>query len=210
MIRILIADDHAMFRDGLRRILMMDPRMEVVAEAANGNEVMLRARESKPDVVLLDVTMPGRGGLEGLEELKRGDPNIKVLMLTAHPEDHYALRCLKAGADGYMTKDQAADALVDAILRIHRAGKYISPAMAEHLVLHIGGDAEAPPHAALSDREFQVLCLLGAGKTVSAIAAELCLSVKTVSTYRSRMLVKMNLTTTSDLIRYALQEGLAT
>ena len=210
MISILIADDHAMFRDGLRRILEAEPGLKVLAEVSDVGEMIQRAREHRPDVVLLDLEMPGGGGLEGLEDLKKWDPSVRVLVLTAHPEDQYAVRCLKSGADGYLTKDETSETLIEAISKLYRGGKYVSLRMAEKLVLQLSGETEAAPHETLSGRELQVLCLLGSGRTVSDIARKLCLSAKTVSTYRSRILEKMHLSSTEGIIRYALTEGLVT
>ena len=207
-IRILLADDHAMFREGLRQVLGADPRMMVVAEAASGSELLALAKAHQPDVVLLDVSMPGRGGLEALEDLKRWNRGVKVLMLTAHPEDRFAVRCLKMGADGYMTKEEAGEALLEAIIRISAGGKYISSELAEKLALELSGEMVSRPHDALSGRELQVLHMLGSGKGITQIGDELCLSVKTISTYRSRILQKLHLETTAELIRYALEEGL--
>ena len=208
MVKILIADDHAMFREGLRGILEGDPRFEVVGEASAGSAVLSLARNLEPEVVLLDLSMPGRGGLETLEDLKRWNQKVKVLMLTAHPEDRFAVRCLKAGADGYMTKEQAGEALIEAVLHVRNGGKYVSSQLAEKLVLQLSGDVDAAAHEALSGRELQVLLLLGAGKGITEIGEELCLSVKTISTYRSRILGKLNLRTTADLIRYTLEHNL--
>lgn len=208
MIKVLIADDHVMFREGIRQILKDDPRIQLVAEASTAREMLDQARLHIPDVVLLDISMPGRGGLEGLEDLKRWNPRVRVIMLTAHPEDHYAVRCLKSGADGYLTKDNAAADLLDAILRVSRGRMYVTPLLAETLAATLVGGGEEKPHERLSDRELQVLERLGAGKTITEIGQELCLSVKTVSTYRSRLLEKMGLRTNADLIRYVLTEKL--
>lgn len=209
MVRILIADDHVIIREGLKRILETAGEFDVVGEAASGPEVLDRARTTHPDVVLLDVTMPGQGGIETVKDLKRENPQARVLILTVHPEDHFAVRCLKDGVDGYLTKDAAPEQLVQAIRRVQRGGKYISPNLAERLALSLDGDFGHPAHEGLSDREFEVMQRLGSGQTVGDIAAELNLSVKTVSTYRARILEKMNLRNNAELMRYVLAEGLA-
>ncbi|MCP4200547.1 MAG: response regulator transcription factor [bacterium] len=208
MIKVLIADDHKMFRDGLRRVLEDESSLEVVAEAENGPEALDKSREFQPDIVLLDVVMPGRDSLEIVEELKRWNPGMRVLMLTSHSEDQYALRCLRAGADGYMTKINASDELITAIRKIHGGGKYISEALAELLAQSIGRDSSQMPHESLSDREFQVMRMIGDGKTVSEIADELNLSVKTVSTYRTRILEKTQLRNNAEIMRYVLDNDL--
>lgn len=208
MIRVLIADDHKMFRDGLRRVLEDDSSLDVVAEAENGAETLERSKEHGPDVILLDVVMPGRDSLEILRELKHSNPGVRILMLTAHNEDQYALRCLRAGADGYMTKINAGKELIAAIHKVNGGGKHISEALAELLAQSIGRDPSQLPHEALSDREFQVLRMIGSGKTVSEIADELHLSVKTVSTYRTRILDKTQLRNNAEIMRYVLDNGL--
>lgn len=210
MIKILIADDHEMFRDGLRRVLAEDRTLEVVAEAKNAAEALHKSNEVRPDVVLLDLIMPpGRDSVEIVEELKSRNPRVRILILTAHAENQYALRCLRAGADGYLTKINAGDEVITAIHKIHGGHKYISEALAELLAQSIGMDASQLPHESLSDREFQVMRMIGQGKTVSEIGVELCLSVKTVSTYRARILEKTQLRNNAEIIRYALENGLA-
>jgi len=208
MIRILLADDHQMFREGVRGLLEARPEIKVVGEAATGEEALARAGETQPDVVILDVSMPGRGGLETVSELKRRNPKVRVLMLTVHPEDRYAVRCLKGGADGYMTKDNAAEELITAIRKVHAGGKYVSPSLAESLVMSLDRDLGAPPHEALSDREFQVMRMIAAARTVSEIADELFLSVKTISTYRSRILEKLGLRNNAEIMQYAIEHNL--
>ena len=209
MIRVLLADDHTLFREGVRRLLEAESGMDVVAEAGRGPEVIDQAAQTEPDIVLLDVSMPGRGGLETLQDLKSRHPETKVLMLTVHPEDHFAIRCIKAGADGYMTKDAEPDELVGAIRRVVGGKKYITPDLAEQLALTLGQDFEEQPHERLSDREFQVLRLIASGKTVSEIGEELNLSVKTISTYRARILEKMNLRNNAEIMQYGIKRGLA-
>lgn len=208
MLRILIADDHAMFREAVVSLLEDDSRFEVVGQAATGQEAIALNRDLEPDFVILDVNMPGRGGLETIEEIKRRDPRTKILMVTMHREDDYAIRCLKAGADGYLTKDKAAQELIEGIGRIAGGSKLISSDLAEKLALYLDVDAGRPLHAKLSNRELEVLRLIAVGKTVSEIAEELSLSVKTISTYRGRILEKMNLRNNAEMMRYALQHGL--
>lgn len=208
MIRVLLADDHTLFRDGVRRLLSSEASIEVVAETGRGQEVLGLAKESAPDIVLLDVSMPGRGGLETLADLKDRFPEIKVLMLTVHPENHFAIRCIKSGADGYMTKDAEPAELVEAIRRLVAGRKYITGELAEQLALTVGQDFDEQPHERLSDREFQVMRMIGAGSTVSEIAEELHLSVKTISTYRTRILEKMSLRNNSEIMQYAIRLGL--
>lgn len=209
MIRVLLADDHTLFREGVRRLLDVEPGIEVVGEAGRGQEVLDRVAESDPQVVLLDVSMPGRGGLETLGELKSRHPALRVLMLTVHPEDHFAIRCIKGGADGYMTKDADPEELIRAIRRVAGGHKYITPELAEQLAMTLGQDFDEQPHERLSDREFQVMRLIASGKTVSEIAEELHLSVKTISTYRSRILEKMNLRNNAEIMQYAIKRELA-
>jgi len=209
MIRVLLADDHTLFREGVRRLLDPDSEIEVVAEAARGVEAIERSVEMKPHVVLLDVSMPGRGGLETLRDLKDRQPGIRVLMLTVHPESRFAIRCIKAGADGYMTKDAAPEELVRAIRRLASGRKYITPELAEQLAMTLGQDFEGQPHELLSDREFQVMRMIASGMTVSEVANELTLSVKTISTYRARILDKMGLRNNAEIMHYAIPRGLA-
>lgn len=208
MIRILLADDHQMFREGVRGLLEARPDMSVVAEAGTGEEALSQATEHRPDVVVLDVSMPGRGGLETVAELKKRNPRVRVLMLTVHPEDRFAVRCLKGGADGYMTKDNATDELITAIRKVHTGGKYVSPSLAENLVMSLDRDFGAAPHETLSDREFQVMRMLASAQTVSEIAEELCLSVKTISTYRSRILEKLGLRNNAEIMQFAIEQNL--
>jgi two-component system invasion response regulator UvrY len=208
MTRVLIADDHAIFRFGLRRALAAAADLVVVAEAASGEEAMVKVRETRPDVVLLDLSMPGRGGLETAQDLKRCNPRLKVLMLTFHPEDQYAVLCLRLGADGYLTKEAPADVVVQAVRRVAAGGKYVSPLLAERLAGDLSAGGLRPAHEALSSREFEVLRQIGTGRTTGEIAAEMHLSVKTVSTYRSRVLQKMKLRTNADLVQYVYRSGL--
>jgi two-component system, NarL family, invasion response regulator UvrY len=208
MIRVLIADDHAVVRQGLKQILGDTPEMLVAGEATNGQDVLDRVRAETWDVVVLDISMPDRSGLDILKELQSERPKLPVLVLSMYSEDQYAIRVLKAGASGYLTKDSAADELVKAIRKVVSGGRYVSTSLAEKLAFELGSDSSRLPHEALSDREFQVLRLIAAGKSVKEIAAELSLSVKTISTYRTRMLEKMNLGTNAELIHYAIQNHL--
>ncbi|MGH2606652.1 MAG: response regulator [Anaerolineales bacterium] len=208
MIRVLIADDHAVVRQGLKQILGEAHDITVVGEATNGVEVLEQSRSVEWDVMVLDLAMPGRSGFDILLELRNEKRPRPILVLSMYAEDQYARRVLKAGAAGYLTKESAPEELLNAIRRIVRGGKYISQTLAEKLADEIGDPSDRPPHEALSDREFQVMRLLGAGKTVSQIAADLALSVKTVSTYRGRVLQKLNLKTNGELIHYAIQHHL--
>jgi two-component system invasion response regulator UvrY len=208
MIRVLIADDHAVVRQGLKQILGGTPEMLVAGEATNGQEVLDKVRAEAWDVVILDISMPDRSGLDILKQLKAERPKLPVLVLSMHSEDQYAVRVLKAGASGYLTKDSAPDELVKAIRKVVSGGRYVSSFLAEKLAFEIGTDSSRLPHETLSDREFQVLRLIAAGKSVTEIAAELYLSVKTVSTYRARLLRKMNLGTNAELMHYAMQNHL--
>jgi DNA-binding NarL/FixJ family response regulator len=208
MTRILIADDHAIVRSGLRQILINEQDLEVAGEARNGAEVFDLIRREPWDVLVLDVGMPGRSGIETLREVKRERPDLPVLILSIYPEDQYAVRAIKAGASGYLTKDSAPDELVKAIRKVLRGGKYISEAVADQLILALENDADLPPHDLLSEREYQVLCLIASGKTVSEIADQLSLSVKTISTYRARTLEKMRMKTNAELTHYAIKNNL--
>lgn len=208
MIKILIADDHAVVLEGLRQIIARHSDMVVAGEAASGPDVLNRIREASYDVALLDLSMPGRSGLEVLGEIKRESPGLRVLILSVHSESLFAVRALKAGAAGYLTKESAPEQLVDAIRKVSSGGKYISPSLAERLAFELESDSEKPPHERLSDREYQVLCMLSQGKTVKEIAEELCLSVPSISTYRARILDKMNMKNNAELAHYAIRSGL--
>jgi two-component system, NarL family, invasion response regulator UvrY len=208
MIRVLIADDHPIVRAGLRRIAEEDRSISVTAEASDGDETLATMRTATVDVVLLDVSMPGASFTETLRRLREGHPTVRVLVLSGHPEEQWAVRALRAGASGYLTKDHSPEQLVDAVRRVHRGGRFVSPALAERLASQLGPDVVATPHDFLSDREFEVLRLLGAGHTVKEVAAKLGLSPKTVSTYRTRLMEKLHFGSTADLVRYASQNGL--
>jgi two-component system invasion response regulator UvrY len=207
-IRIFIADDHPIVRQGLRRIVEADAGMAIAGEAGDAASLCAALEHTATDVVLLDVSMPGGLFLETLRELRAKHPTVRVLVLSVHPEDQWAVRALRAGASGYLTKDHSPDQLLDAIRRVYRGGKYVSPTLAEHLAEHLEGGAERAPHELLSDREFEVMRRLGSGLTVSQIASELAISAKTVSTYRTRILEKMAVATNAELVRYASKHGL--
>jgi two-component system, NarL family, invasion response regulator UvrY len=208
MIRVFLADDHAVVRQGLKQIISENLDLSVVGEATSGDEVLSGVSRNKPDVVLLDITMPGRTGLDVLQQLKIMHPKLPVLILSMYPEDQYAMRVLRAGASGYLTKDSAPEELITAIRKVSAGGKFVSASLAEKLVLHLDADPEKPLHEVLSDREFQVLCMIASGKTVSDIADELALSVKTISTYRSRILDKMNMRSNAEITHYAIKNSL--
>jgi len=208
MIRIIIADDHPIVRAGMKQIISEASDLMVADEAGDGHQLLSKIRAGSFAVVILDITMPNMDGLDVLKQLRIEKPELPVIVLSIHPEDQYALRVLKAGAAGYVTKASAPDELIDAIRKVHRGGKYISPSIAEKLAFQLSADFEEMPHEALSDREYQVLCLLASGKTVTEIADELALSVKTVSTYRARILEKMDMKNNAELIHYAVQNKL--
>lgn len=208
VVSILIADDHAILRRGLKEILVRQLGDVVCGEAENAEQVVVQAETRNWDLVILDITMPGRSGLDVLGDLLRREPQPRVLVLSMHPEDQYAMRVLKAGASGYMVKESAPEELFDAIQKILAGGRYVSAKLAETLALHLGENTGHAAHEALSGREFEILLMIASGKTVAQIAGELHLSVTTVSTYRGRMLEKLNLTTNADLIRYAIHSRL--
>ena len=208
MIRVLIADDHPIIRKGLSEILAEAPDVVVSGEAGNGREALRQAGEGTCDLVLLDISMPDKHGLDVLAEMKDRKPALPVLILSMYPEEQYALRALKAGASGYLVKDSAPEELVAAIRKAAAGGVYVSPALAERLAVRLGGTFSGPPHEALSQREFQVLCLIAQGQTVGEIAVALFLSPKTVSTYRRRILTKMDLSNNAELMRYAMENRL--
>ena len=209
MIRVLIADDHAIVRKGLRQLVREQTAQMEIAEASDGQMVLELVSKGNVDVLVLDLTMPGRNGLDILQAVKALQPTLPVLILSMHPEEQYALRVLKAGAAGYMSKEAAPDELVPAIEKIARGGKYMSATLADLLLFDLTQQAEKPAHDLLSDREHTVLIMLGAGQTVSEIAQGLSLSVKTISTYRASILEKLNLRTTAELIRYVVDHNLA-
>jgi DNA-binding NarL/FixJ family response regulator len=208
MIRILMADDHAIVRRGLKQILEAEPRLATVAEAENAMDVLKMVRESAWDLVILDINLPGRSGLDVLTELHNNFPNLPVLILSMYSEDQYALRVLRAGASGFLNKQSAPEELIKAIKRIHGGGKYISETLAEKLVTGMDGSLERPADEILSDREYQIMILIASGKSVGEIADSLSLSVKTVSTYRRRALEKLHLKNNSELTAFAVRSGL--
>jgi two-component system invasion response regulator UvrY len=208
MIRVFVADDHAIVRRGLMQILAEAPDMVVAGEASTGREVLQAMQKHDYDVLVLDIAMPEGGGLEVLQQLQTLKPDLRVLILSMYPERQYAVRALKSGAAGYLTKESVPDELIAAIRKVARGGKYVSQSLAEQLTSELRGEVEKEPHETLSDREFQVMTLLAAGKSVTDVAEELSLSVKTVSTYRARILDKLNLKSTAEIIRYALEQGL--
>ncbi|MFC7514233.1 response regulator [Herbaspirillum sp. GCM10030257] len=207
-IRILIADDHAIVREGLKQILADTKDIVVAGDAENGSDAIKLVRGGACDVLLLDISMPDRSGIEVLKQIKKEFPKVAVLMLSMHREDQYAIRSLKAGAAGYLNKQSAPDQLVDAIRQVATGKKYISPALAQELANQIGDDRNVLPHEVLSDREYQTLIMIASGKTVSDIAAELSLSVKTISMYRTRLLQKMKLRHNAELTHYAIKNNL--
>jgi len=209
MIQVLIADDHTVVRRGLKQILAETSDIVVGAEAGNAQEVVDELRARPSDVLILDINMPGRSGLDVLSQINQEHPRVPVLILSVYPEDQFATRVLKSGASGYLPKESAPDELVKAIRKVHSGGKYISPSQAENLVQAFNSPLSLKPHEALSNREYEVLRSIASGKTVSQIAQQLKLSVKTISTYRTRILQKMNMQTNAQLTHYAVKNGLA-
>ncbi len=208
MPRVMIIDDHAIVREGLKQIIREEDDMQVVAEAGSGAEALSKLESIDCDVILLDISMPGRSGLDLLKEIRLRNENASVLVLTMYPEEQYAVRALKAGAAGYLTKDSAPDELLGAIRKIAAGGRYISQSLAERLALHIESPSGEMPHEGLSDREFEVLLMIASGKTVSEIASEMALSVKTISTYRARILEKTGMKNNAELTYYSIKNGL--
>jgi two-component system invasion response regulator UvrY len=206
--KILVVDDHAVVRHGVKQILTEHLHCSVIGEARNAEEMMDQVRDRHWTIVILDVGMPGKGGLDALKELKQLRPKLPVLVLSAYPEDQLALRMLKAGASGYLTKDSAPTELVHALRKIIAGGKYVSAAVAELLALNLESDSEKPLHEQLSDREYQVMCLIAVGKSLKEIADDLCVSISTINTYRARILEKMQLKNNTELTHYALKNGL--
>jgi two-component system invasion response regulator UvrY len=208
VIKVLIADDHAILRRGLKEILARELEDAVYGEAKDAREVLARVQSDQWDLVILDLSMPGRSGLDVLRDIKGMRPKLPILVLSMHPEDQYGKRILKAGASGYMNKESAPEELIKAIRKVLAGGRYVSPALAERLVMDLNEDITRPVHEALSDREFEVLRMIASGKTVTQIAENLHLSVATVSTYRARILEKMKMTTTAQIMHYALSNHL--
>ena len=208
MIRLVLADDHTIVREGLKQLLGAAGDIEVVGEASDGHEVMERVRALDFDVLLLDMSMPGRSGIELIRLVRAEKPKLRMLVLSMHEENQYAVRAIRAGASGYLTKESASRQLVEAIRKVAGGGAFISAEVAQQLALGAMPDAKGPPHAALSDREFQIFRMIADGLAVSDIAGRLNLSVKTVSTHKSNILQKMGMTTQAELIRYAITHRL--
>lgn len=208
MIKVLIADDHEIVRKGLVQFVAETPDIEVCAEAGSARETLSLLRQHDCSVVVLDISMPGRSGLDALKDIKQQYPQIPVLMLSTHSEDEYAVRALKAGAAGYLMKQSAPRELIAAIRKVHAGGKYISESVADKLVSNLNVSAGQAPHESLSDREHQVMCMIALGKTLKQIADELSLSEKTISTYRTRIMEKMNMKKNTEIVRYVMQHGL--
>jgi DNA-binding NarL/FixJ family response regulator len=208
MVKVLIADDHSIVREGLKQVLVDIPDMVVADEASNGEEALSKALKNDYDVVVLDISMPGRGGLDALKQLKSHRHKLPVLILSMYPEDQYALRVLKAGAAGYLNKESAPDELINAIKKVSTGMKYVPPHLAEEIAVALEYDAERPIQETLSDREFQVLCMIASGMSVKEIGDELSLSVKTISTYRAHILEKMRMKSNAELTRYAIKNQL--
>jgi two-component system, NarL family, invasion response regulator UvrY len=207
-IRILIVDDHVMIRQGLRQILADAFAKAILGEASSANEALEQVAKSRWDVVLLDITMPGKSGLDVLKQMVEAQPNLAVLVLSMHPEDQYAVRVLRTGAAGYITKNTASEEVIGAVKKVLAGGKYVSASLAENLAANLNSPAAKAPHELLSDREYQVMRMIAVGRSVKEIAFELSLSVKTISTYRTRILEKTRLKTNADIIRYAVHEKL--
>lgn len=208
MIRIVLADDHTIVREGLKQLLSAASDLAIVGEAQNGHEVLQRVRELEFEVLLLDLSMPGKSGIDLIKQVHGEKPKVRILVLSMHQEPQYAVRAIRVGASGYLTKESASAQLVSAIRKVAGGGAFVTPAVAEQLALSAMPHADGPPHETLSDREFQVFKLLVTGKTVSQIAEQLNLSVKTVSTHKVRMMQKMNMSNPVELIHYAIQHGL--
>jgi DNA-binding NarL/FixJ family response regulator len=208
MAHILIVDDHAVVRAGLRQFLLDDPRITKVDEADSGTQAMEMMRRARYDLLVLDINMPGRSGLDILRNVTSAHPETRVLIVSGYPERQYAVNVLKSGASGYISKESAPEELLKAVHTVLAGRRYVSATLAEQLVSDLDVDNEKPMHSSLSEREFQIFCKLATGKAVSEIAQELCLSVKTVSTYRSRVLEKMNFVSNADITTYALRNGL--
>jgi two-component system invasion response regulator UvrY len=208
VLKVLVADDHAIVREGVKQILAEIPDIVVSGEASDGNQALNKVREGDYDLVLLDIAMPGMSGLEVLKQIKSERSDVPVLILSIYPEEQYAIRTLKAGAAGYLTKESAPDELIEAIRKVCKGGKYVTSSLAEKLALYLDADLEGPVHELLSDREYQVVLMIASGKTVKQIADELALSVKTISTNRTRALRKMRMKTNAEITYYAIKHNL--
>jgi len=209
-LRVLIVDDHTILRKGLRNILVQSPEIKTVDESPDGPGAVEAIQRKPFDVVILDISMPGQSGLETLKQIKAIKPGLPVLILSMHPEEEYAVRCIRAGASGYLTKESAPDQIMDAINRVIVGRKYITPALAECMAEDYAGNRTGFPHELLSDREFQIMLLLVKGMKIKEIASELSLSPKTISTYRGRIMEKMNLSSNTDLVRYVIENKIQT
>lgn len=209
MIKVSIADDHRIVREGLRRILAEAPDIKVMDEAGNGREIIEKIRSNRPDVVLMDISMPDMDGLDATKQIHALFPELPILILTVHPARQYASRILRAGARGYLNKQAAPEELIDAVRKVCAGRRYLSPEVSEELALQlIGEGADFSPVESLSDRELQILCLIASGRKATEIAEELCLSIKTVNTYRARVLYKLHLRNNADLTRFAIKNNL--
>ena len=208
MIKLLIADDHKIFREGLREIINKTSDIRVIDEAKSGNEVLSKVEENNYDVILLDISMPGRSGLDILKQLKQEKPHIQVLILSMYSEEEFAVRAMKTGAAGYLVKDTASKDLIEAIRKVSMGLKYVTPSLAEKLALEIEMGNETPHHAKLSNREYEVMCMISSGKKNIEIAKEILVSPKTVSSYKKRILDKMGMKTNAQLTEYAIRNGL--
>ena len=208
MLRILIADDHAIIRKGLKQILLEEYPSAIIEEVNDAEGVIKKTMSDEWDIIICDLSMPGRSGLDVVQQIKQNFPKLPVLILSIHPEEQYAIRVLRAGAAGYLSKDAATEELVKAVQRVLQGRKYVSSAIAEKMAAELDQDTSRPPHEVLSDREFDVFKMIASGKTVSEIAEQLTLSITTVSTYRARILVKMNMKTNAELTRYGLENKL--
>jgi len=208
LIKLLIADDHAIVREGLKQIISETPDLKVIDETGDGRDVMNKIYDNDLDVVLLDIAMPGKSGLEVLEEIRQKRPDLPVLILSMHPEEQYAVRALRTGAAGYLTKESAPEELISAIRKVSSGKKYVTASIAERLASAVEIDIQKAPHELLSNREYQILCMIASGRTVKQISEDLSLSAKTVSTYRSRILIKMKMKHNAELTYYAIQSGL--
>lgn len=209
MIRVLIADDHKIFRAGVKRLIEESPDIEVAGEASDGFDALIKLRQQEWDVVLLDINMPNKNGLDIVRQMKSEKPKLPILILSMYPEEQYAVRALKAGAAGYLTKDSESEELIAAIHKVVKGGRYATPALLEKLLFELDGERDAPRHHSLSKREFQIFEQIIQGKSLTEIAEAMSISVKTVSTYRTRILEKMNMENNAELIHYAIQYGLS-
>jgi DNA-binding NarL/FixJ family response regulator len=207
-VRILLADDHEMFREGLKQLLSETSDLVVIDEASDAQEVIDKVQRKNVDIIVLDISMPGRDGIDVMKQLRQMKPHLHILVLSMHPEDQYAFRAIKAGASGYLTKNKASHELIEAIRRIASGRKYISPDVAEQLAIDIEKDSDRPLHQKLSDREYQVMCLIASGKTVKQITMELSLSVSSISTMRTRILKKFGMKTNAEITHYAIKHDL--